>query len=370
MTGTPRMLFDVECYPNFFLVVLKNVETGEFVRFQKSPSTELKTDRLMMYLQYYQLIGFNSIAYDVPMIQLALQGATTEQLKQANDEIIKYDMNFRDFNEKYNLSRPSWDHIDLIQVAPLKASLKIYAGRLHCTRMQDLPIDPDAIITSDQAAAIYHYCCNDLNNTAMLLDELAPQIALREDITCQYHEDVRSKSDAQVAEKIIGAEIKKINGEYPRRPTLAYSSYRYTVPEFVSFSLPQLQGVLEKIRGAEFEVNGNGATVMPPELENTSIRINGSTYRIGIGGLHSSEHSVMHLADEETLLIDRDVTSYYPSIILNQGLYPQHLGKAFLDVYRTIVERRVAAKKMISVTKSRLNELKKMLQEIENGSKS
>ena len=35
----------------------------------------------------------------------------------------------------------------------------------------------------------------------------------------------------------------------------------------------------------------------------------------------------------------------YPSIILNLGLYPKHLGTAFLEVYRSLVERRLAAKK-------------------------
>src|ERR1017187_7366641 len=66
---------------------------------------------------------------------------------------------------------------------------------------------------------------------------------------------------------------------------------------------------------------------------------------MGIGGLHSAESGVAHVAGSNYMLIDRDVTSYYPSIILNLGLYPQHMGEAFLTVYRSLVERRVAAKK-------------------------
>ena len=37
--------------------------------------------------------------------------------------------------------------------------------------------------------------------------------------------------------------------------------------------------------------------------------------------------------------------SYYPYIILNLGLAPQHLGEQFLNVYRTIVDRRIEAKR-------------------------
>lgn len=65
---------------------------------------------------------------------------------------------------------------------------------------------------------------------------------------------------------------------------------------------------------------------------------------MGIGGLHSSESSVSHHATGTTRIVDRDVTSYYPSIILNESLYPAHLGPSFLEVYRGLVERRVHAK--------------------------
>ena len=64
-----------------------------------------------------------------------------------------------------------------------------------------------------------------------------------------------------------------------------------------------------------------------------------------MGGLHSCEKSIAHKSDGEFLLIDRDVASYYPNIILNLGLYPKHLGPDFLRVYGAIVEQRLSAKK-------------------------
>ena len=85
---------------------------------------------------------------------------------------------------------------------------------------------------------------------------------------------------------------------------------------------------------------------MPAELKDLKIPIAAGVYRMGIGGLHSSEQKQAHFADADTLLIDRDVTSYYPAIILNQGLYPAHLGTAFLRVYQQLVSRRIHAKKV------------------------
>jgi hypothetical protein len=66
---------------------------------------------------------------------------------------------------------------------------------------------------------------------------------------------------------------------------------------------------------------------------------------MGIGGLHSTEKSTAHFSGPNTVLKDVDVTSYYPYIILNLGLYPYHLGPNFLVVYRGVVERRVEAKR-------------------------
>jgi hypothetical protein len=82
----------------------------------------------------------------------------------------------------------------------------------------------------------------------------------------------------------------------------------------------------------------------PDWLKALKLKIGGSTYKMGIGGLHSTESCVAHTADDDTVLIDRDVASYYPAIVLNCGLAPAHMGDAFSKVYRTIVERRLAAK--------------------------
>jgi DNA polymerase elongation subunit (family B) len=341
---TPTV-FDVECYRNFFLVLFKRLDTGEIIRVQKSPNRVLNRTLLLHTLQTSLLVGFNSDVYDIPMIQLALKGYSVEELKGASDDIIQRDMKYRDFAQLHDISRPAWNHVDLKEVAPLDASLKLYGGRLYCPKLQDLPIDPEAYITPETAATIVRYCQNDLDITATLYKELEQQIQLRDEMSKVYKQDLRSRSDAQVAERVIAHEVAKINGVRPQAPKgLDGQSYKYRVPDFIQYRNPTLQKLLAVIREADFTVGYSGSIELPPELKEKAVKVAGGTYRIGIGGLHSSETSCCHLADDNTLLVDRDVASYYPSIILNQGLYPQHLGEAFLTVYRTLVERRLAAK--------------------------
>jgi len=106
-----------------------------------------------------------------------------------------------------------------------------------------------------------------------------------------------------------------------------------------------MQKALEIIRGATFTLNDKGSVDLPRELESMRIRIGNGLYRMGNGGLHSSESCAAHIASDRVFIKDRDVASYYPSIVLTQGLYPPHMGEAFLSVYKNIVDRRLEAKR-------------------------
>jgi hypothetical protein len=171
-----------------------------------------------------------------------------------------------------------------------------------------------------------------------------PQIELRYTLSNQYRVDLRSKSDAQIAEAVIVAELHRLTGLKPERPKNYSKYFFYQVPQFIKFNNPILQNALQLIRDTPFEVEENGEVQMPPAISNLSIKFGQCVYRLGMGGLHSREKTIAHKATADTFLIDRDVASYYPQIIINQQLHPKHLGKAYLEVYKAIVRRRIDAK--------------------------
>lgn len=53
----------------------------------------------------------------------------------------------------------------------------------------------------------------------------------------------------------------------------------------------------------------------------------------GTGGLHSCIKSGIYNADDYWTIIDEDIGSLYPSIAIQLGIYPEHLGKQFLEIY-------------------------------------
>jgi len=339
------MIFDVECYPNFFYVAFKSLVNNKCIAFELSPDCQMNITNLLFVMWSFCLVSFNGRNYDVPMISLAANGANCEQLKEASDFIIKGQQRVWAFEKHYKIKIQNYNHIDLIEVAPLQGSLKLYAGRLHCKTMQDLPFPPDRMLTAQDAAIVRPYCCNDLDNTELLFNNLAPELQLRADMSEEYGVDLRSKSDAQIAEAVICSELQKVLGFYPKKPKIDSSQYlQYDPPDFISFMSSDLQQMYETVKNAMFYLDNGGKPIMPEGLEKLSVQIGKSIYKMGMGGLHSQEKSIAHKSDANTVIADNDVASFYPRIVLNQGLFPPHLGEAFLEVYEGIVNTRIDAK--------------------------
>lgn len=340
------LILDLELYRDYFLAMFRNVKTGNVRAFEMYAGQALDINTIKNILRSYRIVTFNGANFDIPLLMLAIKGADTELIKKACDSIINNNLRGWQFERQWDVTIPkTLDHVDLIEVAPGTASLKIYGGRLHAKRMQDLPIEPDASIAPEQRPILVQYCANDLATTQELYEKLLPQIELREKMSEEYGLDLRSKSDAQIAEAVIGHQVSKVLGEQVAGPEVAPgTTFNYRPPAFIQFVTPELQHILDKLRAERFVVPDSGKVMMPKWLAETAIEIGSSVYRMGIGGLHSSEQSVSHQADEHTVLVDRDVASYYPNIILGTGLAPAHMGEAFTHAYKDIVKRRLAAK--------------------------
>lgn len=346
-----KLVFDIESYGNFFLIAFISIELGKVTYLELSEDAQLDCRKLKWIFDNFCVVGFNSNNYDIHIAAMAVHGCSTAMMKSATAAIIEHGERGWDVLKHYKVPKLECDHIDLVEVAPLFASLKIYGGRMHSKRMQDLPFHPDTVLTEPQRAIVRWYCVNDLTTTVELHNQVLKELELREEMSKEYGVDLRSKSDAQIAEAVIGAEVEKLNHCRAHRPQIEPgTAYRYRVPHFIRYSTPLMNSVLTKVANANFIVSEHGNVGLPQELKDLSITMNQSTYRMGIGGLHSTEKSTAHFSDHNYRLIDKDVTSYYPMIILNLGLYPHHLGPNFLLVYRSLVERRVQAKKQKNKT--------------------
>ncbi len=349
-------VFDVESYENYFCVSFQDVESEKVITFEDDEyngyringeyvTQELWCQWLSWILFRFTVVGFNSMVYDLPICLVAVKGVRSPTLCEITADIINNDMPPYEVERKYVGKIPMLNHIDLIEVAPLQGSLKLYGARLHVPRLQDLPFPPLSMLALWQCQVVKDYNINDLEDTLWLWRHLKPQIDLRVELGKEYGVDLRSRSDAQIAEAVIGSELEKLGAKGKAPERISGEEFYYQVPNTVWFKTTQFQQLLQVVRTSPFVIGASGYCEAPKQITDLKPRLGRCVYRLGAGGLHSSETEVAHEADDNTLLIDRDVASYYPYIILNQRLYPSHLGEPFLKVFESIVNRRINAKR-------------------------
>ncbi len=358
------LICDTECYPNFWSIGFYRPDDGRLKVFEHSvrkPITERELDQLRRIMAQNQIVGYNFLNYDAPMIAAMLAGRDNRALKLANDRIIVGNMKpwFADkpwAEGGLGVTVPRWNIVDLMEPQPNAfASLKALAGRMHAPKMQDLPYSPDTALTEEEMDMVLSYMGNDLQVTALLHFNLEEPLALRRAIGTEYGINVMSKSDAQVGEAIIKKRVEQSRGERVFRDDNPPQDFKYSVPQWLSYERDDLRSMLSRLRDTTFEVQYNGKVELPEWLAEQKIEIGSSIYKMGIGGLHSTESNRSILSDDDNVLIDFDVASYYPAIIINSGLYPIALGPQFLVEYRKIRDERVVAKAEVK----RLDKLEK-----------
>ena len=362
-----RLVFDIECYENYFLIAFASVKTGKVCYWDLYDQHPMALESLKWLITNFTIVSFNGNNYDEPILAIAASGRNTSIMKRATNDIIMYGMRPHDIYKTYKVKKLKLDHIDLIEVCPLSANLKLYAGRLHCKKMQDLPFAPESILSPEQIAITRHYCINDLVNTALLHQSLEDEIDLRIELGSKYGMDLRSKSDAQIAEAVIAGELRKRGrGRIIKPEVQAKTSFHYNPPSYLKF---QTSDILEQLAANPFVITEAGKVApnynahfidwgdkqlrldqngewakKPKGWEFSLITLGGVQFKMGMGGLHSIEKNVGIKSNEKYTLRDVDVESFYPRIILNLKLFPVQLGIDFLMVFNGIVDRRLAAK--------------------------
>lgn len=335
-------IFDIEIVGKerpVFLLCGKIVETKEtFSIWFKD------IDRIRKLLPLYTWVGFNSENFDRPILAAALDGWDEIDLKSLAEYIIQNEMRSWQTYREFGISFVEYDHIDLMEVPPgVKISLKTYAGRMHYPTMIDMPFAHDQDLMKTDLATLEQYCLNDLGVTEKLFKSLKAELAIRSKMSQQYDIDLRSKSDAQMAEAILKKQLGLTSGK--SIPV----SVSYKTPDFIRTDNAELNTTIKALEAHSFSINpGNGSPEFP-EFLNEPIVIGSGTYQMGIGGLHSTHDKQLYLEETDKILIsDFDVASYYPSLIIKAGLVPMlsgNKGQRFMELFHNIYLERLEAKR-------------------------
>jgi DNA polymerase elongation subunit (family B) len=313
----------------------------------------------------YFWVGYNNLRFDSQVIEWIIRNSEewysygsleiAAMISQKAADVI-HDANYEVLPE-YSEHNLSLKQIDLFKIHHYdnknrRVSLKRLEFEMDLENIEEMPVHHlKENMTPEERQLTRDYCKNDIMATyefykITIGDTTHPlyrgnnQIELRMDIQEEFGIPCLNYSDSKIGDEMIKkyyCEEKKI--DYKDLPKKGYFrksiAVKNCIAPYVKFQTPLLKSFLERMKKLSLGMQDDFKE---------EIHFYDNVYSFMKGGLHTENSPKIFEADDEHLIIDWDVSSYYPAIIINNGKYPAHLGKEFLRGYKQMFNKRLELK--------------------------
>ena len=311
----PLIFFDVEVFPNLFLVNWKKAGPDEPVIRLINPAPQQIEE-----LIHFRLVGFNNRRYDNHMLYARLIGYSNEQLYKLSQRLITKGDRDAFFGEAYNLS-----YTDVYDFCSEKKSLKKWEIELHIHH-KELGLPWDQPVPEEMWTTVAEYCDNDVIATEAVFNARQADFIARKILAEISALTVNDTTNTLSTRFIFG---KNMNPQdqfnYRFMGDMSQAVDRVTVTE---------DNVLYDSFGDEFTVfDSKGRPIFPGYKYEYGV----STYRgeeVGEGGYVYAEPGIY---GNVALL---DIASMHPSSVIAEELF----GPVFTARFKEIVDARIAIK--------------------------
>lgn len=361
------LIYDIETMQELFLVGIYDPQTKLYFEFEVSKDRN-ELDSFVRFTESHAAhywVGYNNLRFDSQVIEYILRNY--EQWHELSDldivgkiaqkaaDVI-HDANYDVFPE-YREDQLSIPQIDLFKINHFDnknrmVSLKRLEFEMDLENIEEMPVHHTKTnMTDHEIQVTKDYCRNDVMATyefyrVTIGDCEHPlyrgnnQIELRQDIQEEFGIPCLNYSDSKIGDEMIKKYYCIEKGiEYKELPKKGFFrkdiKVKHCIADYVIFTKKELQQFLKRISKMSMG--------MQDDFKET-INFYGNAYTFAKGGLHTENSPKTFEADEEHLIIDWDVSSYYPAIIINNGKYPYHLGKEFLRGYIQMFNKRLELK--------------------------
>ena len=187
------VFYDVEVYPNLFVICWKYNDSPTVVRMINPSAKDVEQ------LLQFKLVGFNNRKYDNHILWARFMGYNNEQLYILSQKIISNDKDAM-FGKAYELS-----YADIYDFTSEKKSLKKWMIELGLHHMEmdlpwDKPVDPKDI------PRIVEYCVNDVNGTEAVFKHREQDFVARQILAALSGLSVNDTTQKHTARIIFGTD--------------------------------------------------------------------------------------------------------------------------------------------------------------------
>lgn len=353
--------YDIETLPNCFTLTAMGLYSDLDVTFEIS---HFRDDRTLMFqwFAYWQatetpMIGFNNIAFDYVVIHEIFNN----QYMTA-EEIYDFAM---DLIDDYTRLRQVWQdkrfapQIDLFKIHHFdnrakSTSLKALEINMRSDTVMEMPIPFNQPVTKQQIdELVVPYNKHDVRETRKFAHISMDAIKFRMGLMDTLRGDVMNFNDTKIGAKILeqrlGDELCYSMETGRREPR---QTPRHAIPlndiifPYIRFQNPEFNRVLSWMRLQTLSADELTETIRTKGVfTGVTAQVGGIDFCFGTGGIHGSVSAQRFVADETWGIYDIDVAALYPSIAIVNGLYPEHLGEAFVFEYAKLPQERKLHKK-------------------------
>ena len=352
-------VYDIEIFPNCFHVTIRDTETNEYFKFEIS-KRKCELEKLCDYFLNSKnaiLVGYNNHHYDDLIINYIIEYRNVMMYKSYYDickslfNMSQIIVNQSDDDDKtrkllshykYADYFLSLDLLSMLFSKKLRVGLKSMQITMQYDNVQEYEGDFDSDIPTEDIDKMIAYNINDVDSTTELLYRCQKDIELRLWIEQEYGIDALSMDSVKFGERILATKYCEASGVTwqqlkSMRSPMDYIPLKDVIFPFISYSNPILQNVLE-------DMKKQVVCSLERKGYDKQFVLSGTHYSVGVGGIHSIQDPEIFVPRDDEYIGHADVTSMYPSLLIQYELTPRHLGKVFCSVYSQIYKERVEAK--------------------------
>jgi Predicted 3'-5' exonuclease related to the exonuclease domain of PolB len=346
-------VFDIETYPNVFTLALEHADAPLRWAFEISDWRNDSKD-IIAFLQYLKdtnarMVGFNSLGFDYPVLHTLIRMGHSDAntLYQKAMAIIHSQDDDSRWMHQVNPSDRFVEQIDLFKIHHFDnkaraTSLKVLEFNMRSDNIEDLPFKVGTTLTQEQTIKLKQYNAHDVAQTKLFYFKTLDMIRFREELTHKYQRDFMNHNDTKIGKDYFIMKMEESGvacydfgpkGRTPRQTVRPVIYLKDAILPWVQFQEPEFNRVLNWLKDQSI-------TETKGVFDDVTARVQGFEFVFGLGGIHGSIESEVVESDDEHVIVDLDVSSYYPNLAIANNFHPAHLGKDFCAIYKHLYEQR------------------------------